>query len=151
RLLERAARSAAAAPAGADWRSDGRQCRRAPGGGGSGRRCGRRPRRARSRGARRLCAHRRKGAPPDERTSSRAAEGAGERAREPAGAIEMRREKTVTFGELMLRLSAPGHERLLQSPTLNATFGGAEANVAVSLAHFGLDSHFVTRLPANAV
>jgi 2-dehydro-3-deoxygluconokinase len=40
---------------------------------------------------------------------------------------------------------------LLQSPTLNATFGGGEANVAVSLAHFGLDSHFVTRLPDNAL
>src|SRR5262249_22690515 len=60
-------------------------------------------------------------------------------------------KKTVTFGELMLRLSPPGYERLLQSPVLNATFGGGEANVAVSLAHFGLDSHFVTRLPANAV
>jgi 2-dehydro-3-deoxygluconokinase len=63
----------------------------------------------------------------------------------------MNRRKTVTFGELLLRLSAPGHERLFQSPALLATFGGGEANVAVSLAHFGLDSHFVTRLPANAV
>jgi 2-dehydro-3-deoxygluconokinase len=57
--------------------------------------------------------------------------------------------KTVCFGEIMLRLSPPGYERLLQSPTLNATFGGGEANVAVSLAHFGCDSHYVTRLPAN--
>jgi 2-dehydro-3-deoxygluconokinase len=63
----------------------------------------------------------------------------------------MTRKKTVTFGELMLRLSAPGHQRLLQSPVLEATFGGGEANVAVSLARFGLDSHFVTRLPENAV
>jgi 2-dehydro-3-deoxygluconokinase len=63
----------------------------------------------------------------------------------------MTRSKTVTFGELLLRLSAPGHERLLQSPTLGATFGGGEANVAVSLARFGLDSHFVTRLPENAI
>jgi 2-dehydro-3-deoxygluconokinase len=63
----------------------------------------------------------------------------------------MTRKKVVTFGELMLRLSPPGYERLLQSPALQATFGGGEANVAVSLAHFGLDSHFVSRLPANAV
>jgi 2-dehydro-3-deoxygluconokinase len=60
-------------------------------------------------------------------------------------------KKTVSFGELLLRLSAPGHERLFQSPALEATFGGGEANVAVSLARFGLDSHFVTRLPANPV
>jgi 2-dehydro-3-deoxygluconokinase len=59
--------------------------------------------------------------------------------------------KVVTFGELLLRLSAPGYERLFQSPTLSATFGGGEANVAVSLAHFGLDSRFITRLPANAI
>jgi 2-dehydro-3-deoxygluconokinase len=57
--------------------------------------------------------------------------------------------KTVCFGEIMLRLSPPGFERLLQSPQLQATFGGGEANVAVSLAQFGLDSHYVTRLPAN--
>jgi 2-dehydro-3-deoxygluconokinase len=61
------------------------------------------------------------------------------------------RTKTVTFGELLLRLNAPGHERLFQSPVLEATFGGGEANVAVSLAHFGLDSHFATRLPANEI
>jgi 2-dehydro-3-deoxygluconokinase len=60
-------------------------------------------------------------------------------------------KRVVTFGELLLRLSPPGHERLLQSPTLSATFGGGEANVAVSLAHFGLPSRFVTRLPANAI
>lgn len=59
--------------------------------------------------------------------------------------------KTVCFGEIMLRLSPPGFERLLQSPLLHATFGGGEANVAVSLAHFGLDSHYVTRLPAHAI
>jgi 2-dehydro-3-deoxygluconokinase len=57
----------------------------------------------------------------------------------------------VTFGELMLRLGPPGFERLLQSPMLCATFGGGEANVAVSLAQFGLDSCYVTRLPANAI
>src|SRR5262245_6246178 len=57
----------------------------------------------------------------------------------------------VTFGEIMLRLSPPGFERLFQSPVLSATFGGGEANVAVSLAHFGLASHFVTCLPRNAI
>jgi 2-dehydro-3-deoxygluconokinase len=59
--------------------------------------------------------------------------------------------KVVCFGEIMLRLSPPGFERLFQSPMLSATFGGAEANVAVSLAHFGLESHFVTALPRNAI
>jgi 2-dehydro-3-deoxygluconokinase len=59
--------------------------------------------------------------------------------------------KVVTFGELMLRLSPPGFERLLQSPLLSATFGGGEANVAVSLAHFGLESVYLTRLPAHAI
>ena len=59
--------------------------------------------------------------------------------------------KVVTFGEIMLRLSPPGFERLLQSPALVATFGGGEANVAVSLAQFGLDSWYVTRLPKNPI
>ena len=59
--------------------------------------------------------------------------------------------KYVTFGELMLRLSPPGHEVLFQSPSLTATFGGAEANVAVSLSNYGEDAVFVTALPANAV
>lgn len=59
--------------------------------------------------------------------------------------------RTVCFGEIMLRLSPPGFERLLQSPMLVATFGGGEANVAVSLAQFGCESHYVTRLPANAI
>jgi len=59
--------------------------------------------------------------------------------------------KVVTFGEIMLRLSPPGFERFFQSPVLGATFGGGEANVAVSLAHFGLDSYYVTRLPAHEV
>jgi 2-dehydro-3-deoxygluconokinase len=51
----------------------------------------------------------------------------------------------------MLRLTAPGFERLLQSPTLSATFGGAEANVAVSLAHWGCESVYVTRVPAHTI
>jgi 2-dehydro-3-deoxygluconokinase len=61
------------------------------------------------------------------------------------------RPKVVSFGEIMLRLSPPGFERLLQSPSLVATFGGGEANAAVSLAQFGLDSWYVTRLPKNPI
>jgi len=57
----------------------------------------------------------------------------------------------VTFGEIMLRLSPPGFERLFQSPLLSAVFGGGEANVAVSLAHFGLTSRYVTCLPPHAI
>ena len=57
----------------------------------------------------------------------------------------------VTFGEIMLRLSPPGFERFFQSPLLQATFGGGEANVAVSLAHFGFESRYVTRVPANPI
>src|SRR5215831_413771 len=56
---------------------------------------------------------------------------------------------TITFGEIMLRLSAPGSERLLQRPELVATFGGGEANVAVSLAGFGSTVSFVTVLPEH--
>jgi 2-dehydro-3-deoxygluconokinase len=59
--------------------------------------------------------------------------------------------RMVTFGEVMLRLKSPGFERLLQSPTLEATFGGGEANVAVSLAQLGLDVAFVTALPKNPI
>lgn len=59
--------------------------------------------------------------------------------------------RVVTFGEVMLRLKSPGLERLFQSPTLEATFGGAEANVAASLAQFGLPVSFVTALPANTL
>jgi len=59
--------------------------------------------------------------------------------------------KTVTFGEILLRLSPPGFERFFQSPVLQATFGGGEANVAVSLAQFGLESYYVSRVPANAI
>jgi len=48
-------------------------------------------------------------------------------------------KKYVTFGEIMLRLKSPGHERFFQSPLLEATFGGGEANVAVSLSLLGKD------------
>jgi 2-dehydro-3-deoxygluconokinase len=53
----------------------------------------------------------------------------------------------ITFGEIMLRLAAPGAERLLQRPTLDATFGGSEANVAIGLSIFGLPAAHVTMLP----
>jgi 2-dehydro-3-deoxygluconokinase len=59
--------------------------------------------------------------------------------------------KFLTFGEIMLRLKSPGMERFFQSPMLEATFGGGEANVAVSLANFGLDAAYLTVLPANAI
>ncbi len=59
--------------------------------------------------------------------------------------------RVVTLGEIMLRLKAPGHERLFQSSALEATFGGAESNVAVSLANFGLDAAFVTALPPGPI
>ncbi len=59
--------------------------------------------------------------------------------------------KVVTFGEVMLRLAPPGFERFLQTPQFVATFGGAEANVAVALASFGLPASFVTVLPDNAI
>lgn len=61
------------------------------------------------------------------------------------------RKRVITFGEIMLRLKAPGNERLFQSPQLEATFGGAESNVAVSLANYGLDAAFATVLPSNPI
>ena len=57
----------------------------------------------------------------------------------------------VTFGEIMLRLKSPGYERFFQSPSLEATFGGGEANVAVSLANYGMSARFVTALPKNDI
>ena len=59
--------------------------------------------------------------------------------------------KIVTFGEIMLRLATPGYLRFSQTNELTATFGGGEANVAVSLANYGLDAEFVTRLPENDI
>ncbi len=59
--------------------------------------------------------------------------------------------KVVALGEIMLRLKSPGFERLFQSNLLEATFGGGEANVAASLADFGLDASFITALPSNAI
>ena len=57
----------------------------------------------------------------------------------------------VTFGEIMLRLSPAGYQRLKQSRQLDMTFGGGEANVAVSLAQFGANARFVTKLPQNDI
>lgn len=58
-------------------------------------------------------------------------------------------KRIVTLGEIMLRLKSPGLERFFQSPSLEATFGGGEANVAASLAIFGLEAAFVTALPPD--
>ncbi len=63
----------------------------------------------------------------------------------------MRKKTIVTFGEIMLRLATPGNLRFAQSNELVATFGGGEANVAVSLANYGLKAEFITRLPKNDI
>ena len=59
--------------------------------------------------------------------------------------------RVVTFGELLLRLSPPGEERLFESSDLVTCFGGAEANVAVALSHFGVRCDYVTRVPDNPI
>ncbi len=59
--------------------------------------------------------------------------------------------KYLSLGEIMLRLKSPGHERFFQSSMLEATFGGGEANVAVSLANYGLDAGFASVLPQNTL
>ena len=59
--------------------------------------------------------------------------------------------KVVTFGEIMLRLSPNGYYRFFQNDQFQATFGGGEANVAVSLANYGIDSVYVTKLPKHAI
>jgi 2-dehydro-3-deoxygluconokinase len=60
-------------------------------------------------------------------------------------------KKYITFGEIMLRLKPPHGERFFQSPLLEATFGGGEANVAVGLARFGLNVAYVSVIPKNAI
>ena len=57
--------------------------------------------------------------------------------------------KVVTFGELMIRLQPYNYERFVQADHLEFSFGGGEANVAVSLANYGLDAAYVTKLPAR--
>lgn len=59
--------------------------------------------------------------------------------------------KVITFGELMLRLAPEGYLRFIQSDRLLSTFGGAEANVAISLANYGADVEYVTKLPAHEI
>ena len=63
----------------------------------------------------------------------------------------MMTKKVVTFGEIMLRLSPPGLQRFSQARSFDAIYGGGEANVAASLANFGLPVEYVTRLPANGI
>lgn len=60
-------------------------------------------------------------------------------------------KRIVTFGEIMLRLAPEGYYRFVQADSFGATFGGGEANVAVSLANFGMDARFVTRLPNHEI
>lgn len=61
------------------------------------------------------------------------------------------KKRVITFGEIMLRLATPGYLRFSQTDRYTATFGGGEANVAVSLAHFGVPVDFITRLPENDI
>jgi len=60
-------------------------------------------------------------------------------------------KKVVTFGEVMLRLSPPNYQRLIQTDSFDAVYGGGEANVSVSLSNFGLDSYYVSKLPYNPI
>ena len=60
-------------------------------------------------------------------------------------------KKVVTFGEIMLRLAPEGYYRFVQATSYGATYGGGEANVAVSLANYGMDASFVTKLPAHEI
>ncbi|MCQ2145867.1 MAG: PfkB family carbohydrate kinase, partial [Bacteroidales bacterium] len=59
--------------------------------------------------------------------------------------------KIITFGEVMLRLSPEGQDRFVQSEALRIIPGGGEANVAVSLANYGHDAYFVSKLPAHEI
>jgi len=60
-------------------------------------------------------------------------------------------KKVITFGEIMLRLSTPVYRRLIQTDSFDVTYGGGEANVSISLANFGLDCYYVTKLPNNSI
>ena len=59
--------------------------------------------------------------------------------------------KIVTFGEIMLRLSTPGHSRFIQADSFDVVYGGGEANVAVSCANYGHDAYYVTKLPKHEI
>ncbi|MBO4411650.1 MAG: sugar kinase, partial [Lachnospiraceae bacterium] len=60
-------------------------------------------------------------------------------------------KRVVTFGEIMMRLSPEGYQRFVQAERLEASFGGAEANVAVSLANYGVDAAFVSKVPSHEI
>ncbi len=60
-------------------------------------------------------------------------------------------KKVVTMGEIMLRLSAPGYSRFSQTDKFDVVYGGGEANVAVSLANYGFDAHFVSKVPEHEI
>ena len=60
-------------------------------------------------------------------------------------------KKVITLGEIMLRLAPEGYYRFVQADTFGATYGGGEANVAVSMANYGFDAKFVTKLPAHEI
>ena len=60
-------------------------------------------------------------------------------------------KKVVTMGEIMLRLSTPRFERFVQADSFDVVYGGGEANVAVSLANYGYDAYFVTKLPKHEI
>lgn len=60
-------------------------------------------------------------------------------------------KKVVTMGEIMLRLSTPGYKRFVQAESFDVVYGGGEANVAVSLANYGIDAYFVSKLPNNPI
>ncbi|NLC54087.1 MAG: sugar kinase [Firmicutes bacterium] len=60
-------------------------------------------------------------------------------------------KKVVTFGEIMLRLSPPGYQRFVQANSFDVVYGGGEANVAVSLANYGFDSYFVSKVPKHEI
>lgn len=59
--------------------------------------------------------------------------------------------RVITFGEIMLRLTPPDKERFIQATSFNAIYGGGEANVAISLANYGIETYFVSKLPANPI
>ena len=60
-------------------------------------------------------------------------------------------KRVITFGEIMLRLAPEGYYRFVQANNFGATYGGGEANVAVSLANYGFDAAFVTKLPKHEI
>ena len=61
------------------------------------------------------------------------------------------KHKVISFGEIMLRLATPGFQRISQTKGFEASFGGGEANVAVSLSNFGIPAEFVSCIPENDI